>query len=305
MVGAMRAYVTGGLGFVGTWLVSHLRGSGDDVTVPGLDVDVTDFAALAADLVAAAPEVVYHLAARADVAASWADPAETLRVNASGTLGVLEAARRCPSPPRVLLVSSAEVYGGGAGDGSPLTEDAPLRPVTPYAASKAAAELLGLQAFLGSGLGVVRARPFNHVGPGQAPAFVVSGLASRVVRAEREAEGVVAVGNLSAARDFTDVRDVVRAYRLLAERGLAGEVYNVCSGHSISIADLAGMLAAQATSEVELRPDPALYRPADVPLVQGDPSKLKELTGWEPEITLESTVADVLEWWRAELTLPT
>jgi GDP-4-dehydro-6-deoxy-D-mannose reductase len=297
----VRAYVTGGLGFVGTWLVRHLRDAGDEVTVPALEVDVTDFAAIADDVAAAAPEVVYHLAARADVAASWADPAETLRVNATGTLGVLEAARRCPSPPRVLLVSSAEVYGAGAGDGSPLTEEAPLRPVTPYAASKAAAELLGLQAHLGSGLEVVRARPFNHVGPGQAPAFVVSGLASRVVAAEREAAGVVPVGNLSAARDFTDVRDVVRAYRLLAERGVAGEPYNVCSGRSISIADLASMLTAQALSEVELRPDPGLYRPADVPLVQGDPSRLRELTGWEPEIALQTTVADVLAWWRAEL----
>jgi GDP-4-dehydro-6-deoxy-D-mannose reductase len=304
-VGAVRAYVTGGVGFVGTWLVRHLRAAGDEVTVAGLDVDVTDFGAIAADLAAAAPEVVYHLAARADVAASWADPAETLRVNATGTLGVLEAARRCPAPPRVLLVSSAEVYGGGAGDGTPLGEEAALRPVTPYAASKAAAELLGLQAFLGSGLEVVRARPFNHVGPGQGAAFVVSGLASRVVRAEREADGVVPVGNLSAARDFTDVRDVVRAYRLIVERGTAGEAYNVCSGRSTSISDIAAMLAAQATSPVELRSDPALQRPSDVPLVQGDPSKLEALTGWQPEIELETTLADVLEWWRAELPVPT
>lgn len=296
----MRAYVTGGLGFVGTWLVRHLRGAGDDVVVPGPDVDVTDFGGVADDLAAAAPEVVYHLAARADVAASWADPAETLRVNATGTLGVLEAARRCPAPPRVLLVSSAEVYGGGAGDGAPLGEGAPLRPVNPYAASKAAAELLGLQAFLGKGLQVVVARPFNHVGPGQGPAFVVSALAQRVVRAERDS-GVVPVGNLAAARDFTDVRDVVRAYRLLAERGRAGETYNVCSGESRTIAEIADLLTGLAAGPVELRDDPELYRPADVPLVRGDPGKLQELTGWRPEVPLERTLADVLEWWRAEL----
>lgn len=296
----MRAYVTGGLGFVGTWLVRHLREAGDEVVVPAAEVDVTDFAGTAEDLAAAAPEVVYHLAARADVAASWADPAETLRVNATGTLGVLEAARGMATPPRVLVVSSAEVYGSGAGDGTPLREDAPLRPVNPYAASKAAAELLGLQAFLGRGLEVVVARPFNHVGPGQGEAFVVSALGQRVVRAERDT-GLVRVGNLAAARDFTDVRDVVRAYRLLAQLGRAGEAYNVCCGESRTIAEIAELLTALAAGPVELRDDPALYRPADVPLVRGDPSKLQELTGWRPEIPLEQTLADVLEWWRAEL----
>jgi GDP-4-dehydro-6-deoxy-D-mannose reductase len=298
----VRSYVTGGLGFVGTWLVRHLREAGDEVVVPPPEVDITDFAQVSADLAAAEPEIVYHLAARADVGASWDDPAETLRVNAIGTLGVLEAARRCAEPPVVLLVSSAEVYGGGKGDGSPLAEETELRPVTPYAASKAAAELIGLQSFLGSGLRVVRARPFNHVGPGQSEAFVISALARRIVRAEREEASSVPVGNLSAARDFTDVRDVVRAYRVLAEVGVAGEVYNVCSGASTTVADIARRLSSLAVCRVELREDPALYRPADVPVVRGDPSRLMAISGWKPEIPLDTTLDDVLRWWRDALT---
>jgi GDP-4-dehydro-6-deoxy-D-mannose reductase len=298
----VRSYVTGGLGFVGTWLVRHLAEAGDEVVVPPPEVDITDFALVSDDMAAAAPEVVYHLAARADVGASWEDPGETLRVNAIGSLGVLEAARRCAEPPLVLLVSSAEVYGGGMGDGAPLPEETALRPVTPYAASKAAAELIGLQSFLGSGLRVVRARPFNHVGPGQSDAFVISALARRIVRAEREEASSVPVGNLSAARDFTDVRDVVRAYRVLAEVGVPGEVYNVCSGVSTTIADIARRLSALAACQVELREDPALYRPADVPVVRGDPSKLQAISAWKPEVPLDSTLGDVLEWWRGVTT---
>ena len=298
----MRAYVTGGSGFVGTWLTRHLVDAGDEVVAAGPDVDVTHFGVIASDMAAAEPDVVYHLAALADVSKSWEDPAETLRVNTVGTLGVLEAARSCPAPPIVVLVSSGEVYGPG--HGSPIDERAPLRPVTPYAASKAAAELLGLQAHLGSGLRVVRARPFNHVGPGQTPSFVVSALAKRIVIAERSPGTTVAVGNLTPARDFTDVRDVVRAYRLLAELGTAGEVYNVCSGESVPIRQVAELLVGLAKCEVVLKVDPALARPIDVPLVRGDATLLRGLTGWEPKIPLEVTLADVLEWWRAELPAP-
>jgi GDP-4-dehydro-6-deoxy-D-mannose reductase len=295
----VRAYLTGGSGFVGTWLGRHLVEAGDEVVLGGPDVDVTDFPAIAADLLAARPDVVYHLAALADVSKSWEDPGETLRVNATGTLGVLEAARRCPEPPVVLLVSSGEVYGHGKGE--PFTERSPLRPVTPYAASKAAAELLGLQAHLGSGLRVVRARPFNHVGPGQSAAFVVSALARRIVRAER-CGTAVPVGNLTASRDFTDVRDVVRAYRLLAEHGVPGEAYNVCSGTSVVVGRIADLLRGLASSEVELFADPALDRPVDVPMVRGDATRLRDLTGWEPKIPLEATLADVIAWWRAQPT---
>jgi GDP-4-dehydro-6-deoxy-D-mannose reductase len=215
-------------------------------------------------------------------------------------LNLLEAAARCDDPPKVVLVSSAEVYGP-ATDAKALDEQAELRPVTPYAASKVAAEFLGLQAFLGRGLRVVRARPFNHVGPGQSQEFVVSALARRMIEAELARTGTVRVGNLAASRDFTDVRDVVRAYRLLAADGVPGEAYNICSGHAISISALAEQMAACLSGEVRLVEDPALFRPVEVPVLLGDCSKLVAATGWHPELDLSSTLEDVLEYWRARL----
>jgi len=296
----VRAYLTGGTGFVGAWLLGHLADFDDTALAPGPEVDVTDLALLAPDLQAAMPDVVYHLAALTHVGRSWSDPSETFRVNAMGTLNVLEAAARCEVPPVVVLVSSAEVYGP-ASDGTPLDEQAELRPVTPYAASKVAAEFLGLQAFLGRGLRVVRARPFNHVGPGQSDDFVVSALARRMVEAELDKVGTVRVGNLAASRDFTDVRDVVRAYRLLATSGAGGEAYNVCSGKAISIAALAEQMAGLLSCEVKLVEDPALFRPVEVPVLVGNCSKLEAATAWHPEIDLTTTLADVVEYWRRRL----
>ena len=221
-------------------------------------------------------------------------------MNAMGTLNVLDAAAQCDLPPAVVLVSSAEVYGPAA-DADPIEEIAELRPVTPYAASKVAAEFLGLQAFLGRGLRVIRARPFNHVGPGQSDDFVVSALARRMVEAELKGSGSIAVGNLAASRDFTDVRDVVRAYRLLAVHGVAGEAYNVCSGKAVTIASLAKEMAALLSHEVTLVEDPALVRPVDVPVLIGNAAKLMAATGWRPEIPLRQTLSDVLEYWREQL----
>ncbi len=296
----MRAYLTGGSGFVGGWLLRHLAESGDTAVGSDPELDVTDAAQLSMDLRAGAPDVVYHLAALTHVGRSWTEPAETFRVNAMGTLNLLEAAAHCDVPPAVVLVSSAEVYGPTT-DTEQLGEDAPLRPVTPYAVSKVAAEFLGLQAFLGRGLRVIRARPFNHVGPGQSDDFVVSALARRMVEAELRGSGAVQVGNLAASRDFTDVRDVVRAYRLLALNGVAGEVYNVCSGHAVTIASLAETMAGLLAYHVTLVEDPALFRPVDVPVVVGSASKLMDVTGWKPEIPLATTLLDVLEYWRREI----
>jgi len=293
----VRALVTGARGFVGTWLTAHLVESGDDVVAIDHEVDITDGEAVRSAVVGAAPEVVYHLAALTNVGRSWTDPAEVLRVNATGTLYVLEAARACPHPPRVLLTSSAEVYGAVPQELLPVTEDAPLAPITPYAASKVAAEYLGLQSYLAYGLPVLRTRPFNHVGPGQSAAFVVSALAERIVEARRRGADSMVVGNLTARRDLTDVRDVVRAYRLLAERGMAGEVYNVCSGRDVSIADVAAQLQQLAGTDLRFELDPSLARPVDVPVVRGDPTKLQEATGWEPRFTLDRTLLDVLEQW--------
>jgi GDP-4-dehydro-6-deoxy-D-mannose reductase len=299
----LRAFVTGGHGFVGTWLVDHLLHTGDEVVAPGPGLDVTEPAALRRAMADAGPDAVYHLAALTHVGRSWDEPGEFLRVNAGGTLNVLEAAGRCDPVPRVLLVSSAEVYGAVTPADVPVDEAAPLCPVSPYAASKAAAELVGVQAHLGRGLPVVRARPFNHAGPGQAHTFVVPGVARRILRALHSGGRVLPVGNLTPRRDITDVRDVVRAYRLLVERGRPGEVYNVCSGRDVSVEELVRRLLALAGADLELLTDPALSRPVDVPVLVGDASRLRAATGWEPAVPLDDTLAAVLEEARMDPTV--
>lgn len=298
----MRAFLTGASGFVGSYLIAHLKACGDEVFCLDDSVDLGATSAspmLSAALAEATPDVIYHLAALTHVGRSWDDPTATMQVNIMGTLTVLEAARQSATVPRVLLVSSAEVYG--AGEGVAITEQSPLRPVTPYAASKVAAEFLGLEAFLGRGLEVVRARPFNHVGPGQGEAFVVSALARRIAEIERSGGGSIPVGNLAAARDFTDVRDVVRAYRLLAELGVAGEVYNVCSGDARTIQELFDILISNAAVPIRTHHDAELFRPIDVPVLIGDATKIAELCGWKPEIEIDETLAAVLEEWRKRL----
>jgi GDP-4-dehydro-6-deoxy-D-mannose reductase len=293
----MRAVVTGARGFAGSWLTAHLAACGDQVVAIDHEVDVTNAEAVGDVISATAPDVIFHLAALAHVGRSWEDPQSVLRVNVIGTLNVFEAARRCVPLPRVLLTSSAEVYGAVPARRLPVTEDAPLAPVTPYAASKVGAEFLAVQAHLAHGLPVVRARPFNHFGPGQAPAFVVAALAERIVSARETGAEVISVGNLTARRDLTDVRDVVRSYRLLVERGEPGEVYNVCTGTDIAIEEVAVRMQRLAGIELRLEIDPSLARPVDVPVVRGDPSKLNASTGWTPEIDLDTTLQDVLDDW--------
>ncbi len=297
----MRALVTGAKGFVGAWLTAHLTGSGDEVIGIDQEVDITDAGAVTEAVTGAAPDAIYHLAARAHVGESWAEPEGVLQVNAVGTLHLLEAARACGNLPRVLLISSAEVYGAVAEDQLPVTEETPLAPVTPYAASKVAAEYLGVQAHLAHGLPVVRVRPFNHIGPGQSPGFVVPALANRIAEAARAGTPTIAVGNLGARRDLTDVRDIVRAYRMVMAEGRPGEVYNVCSGRDVSIADVADRLLRLAGAELTLVATPELMRPVDVPVVRGDPTKLNKATGWEPEFDLDTTLRDVLDQWRHQV----
>jgi GDP-4-dehydro-6-deoxy-D-mannose reductase len=294
----VRALVTGANGFVGSWLTTHLQDLGDDVVGIDHEVDVTDRNAVRGAIVPVAPDAVYHLAARANVGTSWADPTEVFEVNAVGTLNVLEASRACPHPPLVLLTSSAEVYGAVGADQLPVTESTPLAPVTPYAASKVAAEYLGVQAHLAYELPVIRVRPFNHVGPGQSNGFVVAALAARIVEAIKDGASSIPVGNLSARRDLTDVRDIVRAYSSLVRSGTPGEVYNVCSGRDVAMAEVASRLLALAGVDLALVPDPDLMRPVDVPVVRGDASKLQATTGWEPRVELDETLRDVLDHWR-------
>jgi GDP-4-dehydro-6-deoxy-D-mannose reductase len=292
----MRVFVTGGHGFVGTYLGEHLRACGDEVVAPHQDeVDLGDQETLTAAVVDAAPDAVIHLAALAHVGESWKDPARTFDVNAVGTLHLLEAARRVTPAPRVLLIGSAEVYGPVQPADLPLTEEHKLNPVTPYAVSKVAAEYLGVQYHAGFGVPVVRARSFNHIGPGQAGRFVVADIAGRIAEAIKNGDTApIKVGNLSARRDYTDVRDVVRAYRMLVTDGVAGEAYNVCSGVDVSVETLAHRLLALADVDLRIEEDPALMRPVDVPVLVGDNARLRAATGWQPEISLDETLRDVL-----------
>ncbi len=294
----MRAAVTGSSGFVGSYLVPHLRAAGDDVVT--LDrsgtppVDITDTAAVRDVLRSARPDAVYHLAALSHVGQSWEDPETVFRVNAGGALSVLRACADI-GVGRVLVVGSADEYGVVRPADLPLTEDAPIRPVTPYGASKAAADVLALQAFLGDGLPTVRVRSFNHTGPGQATDMLVPALARRIADAERAGGSNVSVGNVDVVRDISDVRDVVRAYRLLVEHGVAGEAYNVSSGHGTSVREIADGLLGLSDTPLELVVDPELVRSVDVPMLVGSPDKLRAATGWRPEIPFEQTLHAVLE----------
>jgi GDP-4-dehydro-6-deoxy-D-mannose reductase len=293
----MRAAVTGSSGFVGSHLVPYLRSHGDDVVTidrTGIPpVDVTDAAEVREVLRAARPEAVYHLAALSHVGQSWDAPEAVFRINAVGALNVL---RGCidAGVERVLVAGSADVYGVVGPEDLPLTEESRIRPVTPYGASKAAADVLALQAYLGDGLGTLRVRAFNHTGPGQSVSMLVPGLAQRIADAERAAGSKVKVGRVDVVRDLSDVRDVVRAYRLLVELGTPGETYNVCSGRGVTVRDIAETMLSMSETPLELVVDPELVRPVDVPRLVGDPARLRAATGWEPQIPLDQTLRDVL-----------
>jgi GDP-4-dehydro-6-deoxy-D-mannose reductase len=299
----MKAAVTGSGGFVGGHLVPYLQSLGDDVVTldrsSAQPVDVTDGEQVREVLRAARPDAVYHLAGLSHVGRSWDAPETVFRVNAQGALSVLHACADA-GVERVLVVGSADEYGAVGHDDLPLSEDAPIRPITPYGASKAAADILALQAFLGDGLGTLRVRAFNHTGPGQSASMVVPGLAHRIVDAERAAGSKVSVGRLDVVRDVCDVRDVVRAYRLLVEHGTPGEAYNVCSGRGVSVREIADAMLAMSDAPLELVVDPELVRPVDVPRLVGNPAKVRDDTGWQPEIPLEQTLGDVLASARRE-----
>jgi GDP-4-dehydro-6-deoxy-D-mannose reductase len=296
----MRALITGGKGFVGQWLAAHLKACNDDVAVIDIETDVADGAALRRVMTEVAPDAVYHLAAMTHVGESWENPSQVLRVNVLGTAEILAAARTLESSVRVLVVSSAEVYGVVTPEQLPLREDTPTKPASPYAASKLAAEAVALQAWRGFGQPVVVVRPFNHIGPGQSPNFFVPALAKRIVEARRSGARSLPVGNLTTRRDFTDVRDVVVAYRLLVERGVNGTVYNVCSGRDVAMSEVARELLELSGAALTLETDPSLLRPVDVPVLRGSAELLTSATGWEPRIPLATTLADVLASWEAD-----
>lgn len=292
----MRALVTGASGFVGRWLTRHLAVRGDDVVaVDREEADLGDADALDRLVRDASPDAVVHLAAQSSVARSFAEPVETFEVNLLGTVRLLEAVRRNAPGARFVLASSAEVYGAAAPEDLPLRESAPLRPASPYAASKAAAELATLQSHRAFGLHAVVARSFNAIGPGQSPTFALPSFAAQIATIARgEAEPIIRVGNLGAERDFTDVRDVARAYALLVDRGEPGGVYNICSGEAISLHRALEMLIETSGVDVEVRVDPDRLRPNDIPRLVGDSSRLQGDTGWRREVALTRSLADVL-----------
>lgn len=291
----MRIWVSGARGFVGSWLVPRLEDAGHRVVAVDREIDVTDAAAVAASIAAARPDALVHLAARASVAASREEPAVTARVNTLGTLHLLRAAQRFAAGARVLLVGSGEVYGA-ATDARAFDEGAALRPGSPYARSKAAADRLGA-VFGARGLDVIRARPFNHTGPGQSDSFVASSFARQLAEIEAGLRAPeLHVGNLDAVRDFLDVADVVDAYQRLLERGVPADVYNIASGAGVAIGRLLERLLAHARVRPAVREDPARWRGTDAAI--GDASRLRRRTGWQPGIPLDDTLARLLDDWR-------
>jgi len=304
--------VTGGNGFVGRHLCAELRGRGCEVVSaarsldgPGVDVplELSDAANVRGVVERARPDVVFHLAAQAFVPQATREPLDTYDVNVLGTARLVEALRALPNGarPRLVFVSSGDVYGAHPAADMPLLETALPAPATTYAASKLAGEAIVLASARAYGLSALVTRAFNHIGPGQSERFVVAAFAARLAAIAAGGPPLFPVGNLTPQRDFLDVRDVVRAYADLAERGADGETYNVCSGVATRVQDVLRTLVTFARVGVEIREDPALVRAVDVPLSFGDPAKLKAATGWTPAFTLARSLRDVYEDARARV----
>ena len=290
----MNAFITGAEGFVGRHLRASLEASGDNVHGADRECDVTNAASVHEALDAVRPDAIYHLAALTHVGESWNNPVEFTRVNVLGTTNVLDAAHDVVPDATVVLVSSADVYGVVGPDDLPLRETFRVAPANPYASSKVEAERAAHEAFRTRGRRVVIARPFNHVGPGQSTQFVIPALVNRLLEAIETGATSIAVGDLSARRDFSDVRDVVRAYRLLAKHGLDAETYNIASGRDVALDEVASMLVDELAPGVRLVPDETLFRPVEIPVMRGSFEKLHEATGWEPRITLDQSLRDVV-----------
>ena len=316
-----RILITGISGFIGRYLVEQCRawypeaelfGVCRHATIPGtspdtntnhvtlIEADITNLKHMRLAVAQAQPDWVFHLAAQSSVAASWTDPASTLRVNAGGAAQLLEALKLERLSPRVILAGSAEQYGMVRREENPIGEEAAFRPVNPYGVSKAAQDLYGYQYFVAYALPILRVRLFNSFGPRQSESFVIANFARQIARIEQgQLEPVLMVGNLQAQRDFLAVEDVVRALLTIAQRGQPGEAYNVGSGQARSIADMLGMLLARSTTSIQTRQDPSRFRQVDVPLLVAGISHLHADTGWEPTIPIEQRLEATLNYWRA------
>jgi GDP-4-dehydro-6-deoxy-D-mannose reductase len=306
----LRILITGGTGFVGSYLVRLLRSSGAQIVVlasteapsrePGVEyhsVEIRDFERVRAIVRELIPDHIYHLAGISNVDAAWRQPLQTYEVNLFGAHNLFDAAMNAPSPPRILNVSTSQVY---APSSRILTENSPVGPDNPYAASKAMAELLVSQYRGRDAGGIITARSFNHTGPGQPPHYVLPSIAKQFAEIESELRPPrLSLGNLEVKRDFTDVRDVIRAYCMLLEGGRTGEVYNVCSGTAVALSEIVRMFQAISGIEVTIDRDPNKVRSKDATEICGDPTKIHADTGWQREVPLETTIKDLLDYWRS------
>lgn len=303
----MRALITGSQGFVGQYLRRELEANGYEVL--GLDLqpgektvqaDLLDPEQLAQAIRRAEPEAVFHLAGQADVARSWRIPQRTVEINVIGAVNLMEAVRRYSPAVRMVMVGSSDQYGSLGKAGQCVRETLDTKPQTPYAVSKKAQEEMAQVYARAYGMHICMTRSFNHGGAGQRLGFLIPDFAAGIVQVERGEAESLRVGNLSARRDFTHVRDVVRAYRLIAEKGTPGEVYNVGSGVTYSAQEILDRLAEMASCPVPVEQDPAKMRPSDTPVICCDHSKLTRDTGWMPEIALEIILREALEWFRRQ-----
>src|SRR5438105_7349443 len=313
----MRILITGITGFVGSHLAEYALAQGAEVIgslrwrsktehiehlrarVTLLESDLRDVLSVRSLLEQGQPDCIVHLAAQSFVAASWQQPVETFYTNAISQTNLFEAMRQLGSKARFLVIGSSEEYGLVEPDELPIRETNPLRPLSPYAVSKVTQDLMGFQYFKSYGLDIVRARAFNHDGPRRGADFATSSFAKQIAAIELALQKpVVEVGDLKPSRDFSDVRDIVRGYWDLLERGTAGEVYNLCSGVDWAIERVLSFLLSQSTARgIEIRPDPERFRPSDVPVLRGSFEKIERAVGWRPRIPLEQTLGDLLEYW--------
>jgi GDP-4-dehydro-6-deoxy-D-mannose reductase len=301
----MKALITGVNGFVGKYLSKELIENGYEVIGTDLSgdnvqhVDFLDAQAVTRFISDIEPDYVFHLAGQASVGLSWNIPKETFEVNVCGTINLLQAAKECIKQPRLVIIGSSDQYGVVRPENCPIKETLVQNPLSPYAISKSAQEQIASSLAKAYGLEIVTTRSFNHIGPGQRKGFVVADFSSDIVKIESgKMEPVLHVGNLTAKRDFTDVRDIVRAYRLLAEQGTPGEVYNVGSGKAVSISEILSGLLALSKVEIKVMQDPKKMRPLDIPLIVCNFDKLSKDTGWEPSYPIDETLQEIIAYFR-------